>query len=1268
MALVISYMPVISFAEEGNEAPRGVSYHGATPEDPFVLSKDNKVITYELESYPFESTNYKLVRDDNASGGAGLICNKYLLKETYKYKVPGNLCHYRLYVKTEDKTAIKIYFRAKSSNTSAKIAMSLNDDLTAERSVFLENGVGNYAWIAADAYDLPGNELSVINLLFYSARSTFDKIVITSDLLYFPSGMGDDYDGITLGEDTTDYENLKYPLPPFSPKKVRPRILLSPQKLETVRANISHPENAPMYDIVVKNANTLPKSWDITVCNKYIWANAFLWQLNGDKEAGQKAVDALFNSFYAESSVSTSREKKSGLNDRSYQMLVLAIVYDWCNDFLSDEQKLDIIGHMLFYAAQLEYPYPPMVNGRENGHESEGEIFTAQFSCSMAIYEDYPEMYNIIGGKIFEQMLSTRNFYYNMKNHSQGTHYNTTRMLHEFYLAALLESGVTSGLVNIEGAVDCLIDSIAGLRPDSQLVVKGDDNQSGAARSSFGGQAGTFFFWGNFAKDPYIRDTFFRYHPNVTLSYGLTNINHVMWLIYNDPSVGRKSYKEYPNLIYMGDQSGIMYARNSWELGDEDYSDQFMVRLNMETHFAKGHDHLDTGHFDIYYKGALAIDSGHYPGVSSPHHYSYAQNSIAHNTMILYDPEEPIDHNGKPAANDGGQQYKYAMDGSLERLHTVGTVAKILGADYGDDMKNPSFAYLKGDLTTAYWEGKMEHYTRSFVYLNFFDETYPGALIVFDRMISKKPELKKTWLLHTQQEPIINKENAMTIADKTEEGDNGRLINQTLYPKKENLVLETIGGEGKEYWVNGTNFDYNKDGSKVHPVEHKDYGEWRLEVSPKERVAEDCFLNVLHATEADDSIKPLEAELIEAGNFLGAKIKDRVAFFNKNEGRTSETITFNLTGEENYEILFTDVSEGQWIIYKNGKEYDRQIATENGGDFKFNGTKGEYTVKKNNRSPLTFKRDMNFRNYLTPVGNDYEYFEINSLWYDFEYIKEGEKIFVNASKITKPLNSEVTINGDEITLKGKFKDFTFKKDSESIRYKDGIWYIDLDALSEIASTRVARNDEHVYTITGGISMKEFEFLRRDGEANVVAVTTPDEYYDASSPPEYVADTEASTRWLTDIIGNSVEIELDHLYEIKGVNINWTSAGRGHYMKVETSVDGVEWVDVFDGVTDSASSTSKPVYTEFEPSVAKYVRITGSGNTQGSAWFGIYSLNFPVDGVYEELETSDDEEEEETTEDENSSDIEQGIVKEDEENEDDEEEEEEEEEEGESGNI
>ncbi len=1236
MAMLLPLMPVISFAK--NDETDAKDLLGATKETPFTFSGTEKSFVVEAEAYPFSGSNYKVVSDEKASGGLSVTIDKYLMYDTYKYKVPGDLVQYRFWVKSEDVATIKLYGRAsRTTGTAAAYATSSHSEKTFDRNFYIDAETGDYAWGVMDSFELQPGEVVPINILFTSARTKFDKFIITTDLLYAPQDIDGTYKEFVLGEDTTNYERLRYPLPPFTPRKDRPRVYMNSDTLIDIRKNLTHPENAPVYQEVLENAATTPKSWAITAISKYVWANAFLWQLNGDKEAGQRAVDAIFNSFVVESNSANSRESKAALNERSYQLFMLAIVYDWCYDFLDDEMKKTLIGRIFYYSSQLEYPYPPAVNGRNNGHESESEIFLAQFSCAIAIYEDHPEMYNIVGGKIFEEMLSTRNFYYEMKNHSQGTHYNSTRMTCEANLAVLLQNGVANGLIS-EGADDALLDNVFSMRPDSQLAVKGDDNQNGVARTAFGGSAVSFFIWGNLTKNPYVRDTFFRYHPTLTLSYSATTLNHVQWLIVNDPSIGRKSYKEYPNVIYLGDKAGIMHCRTSWELGDEDYSNQMYVRLNMETHHSKGHDHLDTGHFDIYYKGALALDTGHYNSFGSQHHKNYAQRGIAHNIMLLYDPDEKMYHNGYDVANDGGQDYKYAMGGTLEKMQTEGVIAETLGADYGDDLKNPSFAYIKSDLTKAYWEGKMDYYTRSFVYLNFFDEIYPGALIVFDRMVSKKSGLKKTWLLHTQQEPQIDSKTGITIVDKTEEGDNGRLINQTLYPKSDNRIIDKIGGEGYEYWVDGKNYQGN-DGSKIHPEEHKDYGEWRLEISPSKRVSEDCILNVLHVTEANDEIVPLEAELIETENYLGAKIKDRVAFFSKNEGRGSDDITFTLTGEENYEILVTDVSSGQWIIYKDGKEYDRQIATDNGGNFKFNGTKGNYTLKKNYRSPLTFTRDMNYRNYLTPIA-DYDYFEVNNLYYDFEYLKENGKIFANALKISDALNSSASVNNDKLTVKGKFEDFEFTKDSEYIRVKDGIWYIDLDALKDTLYLKYSNPRPHVYQLTGGISLKEFDFIVDDNVAHIISAKVPDDNYDPAYPAEYTVDTGNNTLWQTDIIGNTITYEFDDFYEIDSANICWSMKGRGHYMMVETSKDGKEWTVVYDGVTEPAESTSQPVLTEFEPSVAKFVRITGSGNTNGSAWFGIYQLTFPVDGKYDEGITEETEE----------NDLEQGIIIEDEEDE------------------
>ena len=63
---------------------------------------------------------------------------------------------------------------------------------------------------------------------------------------------------------------------------------------------------------------------------------------------------------------------------------------------------------------------------------------------------------------------------------------------------------------------------------------------------------------------------------------------------------------------------------------------------------------------------------------------------------------------------------------------------------------------------------------------NFKDEKYPAALIVFDNVCSSLPTFKKTWLLHSEEEPVIDG-NTVTIIRDTLDYD-GKLINTTLMP------------------------------------------------------------------------------------------------------------------------------------------------------------------------------------------------------------------------------------------------------------------------------------------------------------------------------------------------------------------------------------------------------------------------------------------------------------------------------------------------------
>ena len=53
----------------------------------------------------------------------------------------------------------------------------------------------------------------------------------------------------------------------------------------------------------------------------------------------------------------------------------------------------------------------------------------------------------------------------------------------------------------------------------------------------------------------------------------------------------------------------------------------------------------------------------------------------------------------------------------------------------------------------------MSDFDRSFLFYNLKDETHPAAMIVFDRVVSKNKDFKKTWLLHGVEEPTCDRES-----------------------------------------------------------------------------------------------------------------------------------------------------------------------------------------------------------------------------------------------------------------------------------------------------------------------------------------------------------------------------------------------------------------------------------------------------------------------------------------------------------------------------
>ena len=129
---------------------------------------------------------------------------------------------------------------------------------------------------------------------------------------------------------------------------------------------------------------------------------------------------------------------------------------------------------------------------------------------------------------------------------------------------------------------------------------------------------------------------------------------------------------------------------------------------------------------------------------------NYYTRTISANCVTVYDPSEVFTYHKDgmrtAEANDGGQkmtEYKFSL---AENMADDNIVAITENSFIGPNEYTTAFSYLKGDLTTSYSANKMESYKRAMVFMDTFNEEYPGVMIVFDRVVSKDAGFKKNWL------------------------------------------------------------------------------------------------------------------------------------------------------------------------------------------------------------------------------------------------------------------------------------------------------------------------------------------------------------------------------------------------------------------------------------------------------------------------------------------------------------------------------------------
>jgi hypothetical protein len=506
---------------------------------------------------------------------------------------------------------------------------------------------------------------------------------------------------------------------------------------------------------------------------------ALRWSVLREEAAAQRATENLLN---------TRPPTGNELGD-AYVAERLGVTYDWLHDFLAarPEEKRQIESRMMEYVRRFRRALPNITIFHNYAHAAIAGYTHLVLALAHGPYdaelrEDLALLTHFIGGK---DMLLDGWAYQDGAWH-EGIEYGLSECFAPLVLTLAAIQSATSPAVDYFARARREQNDwinrfcrylISKRRPDWTYERDGDVLPNWV-----------FIGWRTYTpmllvahqyRDPvlysYLREVVER-DPRAT-----SRFEHQFLILGKEPDAPRSLWKTLPLSARFGQGAfEHLFFRSGWD------ADDTLVSVRAGDYFTH-HQHPDAGHFTIYHRGALAIDSGFYAGMYNDHWSNYAARTIAHNCVTIYNPAEKFE---RYAANDGGQRVAAFLEGgSTQASPWQGNVAERKDHLF----KEPAFrmgevlhcAFERGvhhvaiDLTRAYnstrfatWQNqpKISDYTRDLVYV-------PGEeyVVVFDRVVSTSADYAKTWLLHTVEKPTMVAGEAPTGADGLIRG-RGRVV------------------------------------------------------------------------------------------------------------------------------------------------------------------------------------------------------------------------------------------------------------------------------------------------------------------------------------------------------------------------------------------------------------------------------------------------------------------------------------------------------------
>ncbi len=713
-----------------------------------------------------------------------------------------------------------------------------------------------------------------------------------------------------FGSSITKLESTYKPMTLFPYKNTHPRVMFTRDMLPAIKATMEKPEYKVAVDALWEYANAeydgiLGEPEENFSARKglhnfnyeglaKIEAKAFAYQLTGERHYADEALYAIKNYILT---LKVPYILSDQCRDYGLAMLTAAKVYDWCFDTLTEDDKYQLMAgveHKLCAGYvedeawiarwkengyidpifKMEVGFPPVRQGAVVGHGAECQIMRDYLAMAIAVYDEHPDWWEFIGGRLMDEYVKFRNDYFPKTGiPPQGIScYAKHRHFADLYSAWLFKVATgTNPYLGLEQTVRSI--AICELPDKKRAFGSGD----GAPLPTAASVATEAILAAAITGDATLRAAARDFTDGFTKAFSCNNNSGstmVPFIIFSSvsPEPAESRYEGYPTILYNGGYLAQYMTRARWN--DENAPATFM-KLGVRS--SANHEHDDAGTFLIYYKGPLSTAGGCYNNYGHYHNQHFHQATVSHNGILVYNPAYKDDCKGWYS---GSQRYNWNAGATLEQWlendNTFGTLISHAHGYKNAEETESDFAYVAGDIANAYPKGTVDKLERRMLTVYTDDPDFPLAFFAYDDIIACDKDFKKSFLLQ------ISSMEAPTVSGNTviTENEGGKLVLTSLI---DSPVITPLGGrvykeDGKYDPDNSTNYLIN--GVNCRTLGGADDKHWgRVEISPSAASKRDKLLHAIYVTDRDSTKTPPAVERLDSVGATSARVGATVAVF-----------------------------------------------------------------------------------------------------------------------------------------------------------------------------------------------------------------------------------------------------------------------------------------------------------------------------------------------------------------------------------------------------